>query len=99
MTSRYPNIISDSRWEELCNIIAEKGMKVNHKDFTISEIRLIISETVLSPNEVRGCEMHFINRMTITQCAHEIGVSESTAKYHKKNISRLLRQTACRIFK
>lgn len=99
LPDRYKQCMTEQRWIDVCNLVKQKGMSVYYKDFTTSEIQLIINETPLSEKQKQGAELYYINRVKQDDIALRFGYSESTIKYYKKKISYALRETACRIFK
>lgn len=99
MLEKYKEHFTEARWNELCELVKTKGMKVTSKDFTVSEIEFIISETPLSNVERDGAIRFYVKHMSLDSISNIVSYSYSTVKYHKKRISKSLRETCCRIFK
>lgn len=99
MLERAKEWFTEGRWNEICELVSRKGMKISANDFTANEIRFIINETTLSEKEKEGAIMYFVNKEKQIVIAYHLKYSDSTIKYHKKKVSRKLRETCCRIFK
>lgn len=99
MLEKYKEIFSEERWNEICQIVKEKGMKISNRDFTNSEIIFIINETALSEIEKEGAILCWIKKVKLYKIAQKYNYSESAVKYHKKKVSKMLRTTCNRIFK
>lgn len=99
MLDKYKQYFSELRWQELCELVSTKGMKVTSSDFTTSEIDLIIEETPLSDELKKGAKLYYMHKVKMNNIAYRLGYSDSTIKYYKKRVSLALRTTCCRIFK
>lgn len=96
---RYKDMFTDERWNEICELVSKKKMKIQSTQFTVSEIKFIINETPLTENQKKGAEFFYVKRMKKNQIAAELGYSEATIQYYKDKVSKALRATCCRIFK
>lgn len=54
--------------------------KLTLNDFTVTEIRHLISETVLTERDIEIAEMRFIKLYTVEKIAERLGYDERTIK-------------------
>lgn len=96
---KYKAHFNETRWEYLCNLVAEKQMKITFTDFTISELKVIINEANLSETEkIHATEM-YINKVKQSTIALKLGYTEGNLHYHKHRIMKILKETCLKIFK
>ncbi|MCQ2772497.1 MAG: hypothetical protein MJ238_04390 [Bacilli bacterium] len=97
--NRYPEIISNTRWLEICKMVKEKGMYTSYKDYTASEIKkIIIPETLLSEEEIAWAIDKYIKRLSNVEFEERFNLSESAVKARHKKLSLKLRTTCTRLF-
>lgn len=97
--NRYPELLSNSRWLEICKMIQEKGMYTSYRDYTVTEItKIIIPETILSEEEIKWAIDKYIKKMPNKEFEDRFSLSESAVKARHKKLSLKLRTTCTRVF-
>lgn len=97
--NRYPELLSNSRWLEICKMVQDKGMYTSHKDYTVTEItKIIIPETILSEEEIKWAIDKYIKKMSNKEFEDRFSLSESAVKARHKKLSLKLRTTCTRVF-
>lgn len=99
LPQKYKDVFSEARWNDVCKIVEEQGIKVRSNQFTAPEIELIISETALSDKLKEGAKLHYVNHVKIKDLCIRYGYDKSGIEYYKKKVSLALRTTCTRIFK
>ena len=83
-----------SRFQDLSK---EDKMKLTFDDFTVSEIRYIIEETVLTESDQRIAELRFIKKLSIERIAEVMGYDKKTIFKHSNAIKEKLLKTIQKI--
>lgn len=83
-----------SRFQDLSK---EDKMKLTFDDFTVSEIRYIIEETVLTESDQRIAELRFIKKLSIERIAEVMGYDKKTIFLHGNAIKEKLLKTIQKI--
>lgn len=97
--NRYPDLISNTRWNEICTMVKNKGMYTSYRDYTVTEItKIIIPETILSEEEIAWAIDRYIKKMSNLQFQERFNLSESAVKARHKKLSLKLRTTCTRLF-
>ncbi len=79
-----------SRFQDLSK---EDKLKLTFDDLTVSEIRDIIEETVLSNENKKIAELRFIKAYTIEKIAEKMGFDKRTIKSRVSCITKKLLKT------
>ena len=72
-------------------------MKLTFDDFTVSEIRYIIEETVLTEVDQKIAELRFIKKLSIERIAEVMGYDKKTIFNHSNTIKEKLLKTIQKI--
>ena len=83
-----------SRFQDLSK---EDKMKLTFDDFTVSEIRYIIEETVLTEADQKIAELRFIKQLSIERIAEVMGYDKKTIFNHSNTIKEKLLKTIQKI--
>lgn len=75
------------------HLTEEQKQNLTFDDFTVSELREIINETVLSKENKQIAEMRFIQALTIEKIAEKMGFDKRTIKSRIASIKRKLQKT------
>lgn len=71
---------------------------LSQQDFTVSEIREIISETPLKQLDRDIAYLRYIDCMTFDEISDQLGYDPKTIKSHLPDISLKLKSTCAKIF-
>ncbi|MBO4594157.1 MAG: hypothetical protein J5697_00475 [Clostridia bacterium] len=82
-----------SRREYFSKLSQEEKYELSAKDFTVREIREIISETSLNATDIKIAECRYIMDMTMAAIAKEVGLDEKTIQRKIPKISDKLKRT------
>lgn len=90
--------MQQNRIEAFSKLSEEEKYRLSAKDFTVSEIREIISETSLSETDIKIAECRYIKAMTMAQIAEEVNLDEKTIQRKIPKISDKLKRTLQKLF-
>ena len=85
--------MQQTRVEYFAKLTQDEKYKLSAKDFTVSEIREIISETSLSDTDAKIAECRYIKDMTMSAIAQEVGFDEKTIQRKIPKLSDKLKRT------
>lgn len=96
----YESIISQSRLEEIRNLINESKDIIDPSNFSISELKLIIDETPLSAEDREIAQLKYITGLKNIEIFFKMKWnSRVTVETHIKRIGKAMLDTCHKIFK
>lgn len=79
--------------ERFCGITKEEKNNLTFDDFTVSELRVIIDETVLSSENKKIAELRFIKALTVEKIAEKMNFEKRTISTRISDIKKKLQKT------
>lgn len=79
--------------ERFGGITKEEKSNLTFDDFTVSELRVIIDETVLSSENKKIAELRFIKALTVEKIAEKMNFEKRTISTRISDIKKKLQKT------
>lgn len=89
--------MKEDRIKFFSKLTLDEKYNLSSKDFTVSEIAEIISETALSDEDIKIATLRYIKDCTIAKIAEEVGLDEKTVQRRLPKISDKLKKTLQKI--